>query len=91
MTDKANTTKAQPEKPEGEGTKLAQVENPAKLTDKKIKDITKDDGTDEPENSANKDAAETLKKDRAEAKGKGDEDKEGQRAYFSGQGGGQGI
>jgi hypothetical protein len=89
-TNKPNTTKAAPDQPEGEGTKLAQVENPAKLTDKEIKRISGDDGSDDPENTANADAAEAMKQDRAEAKGK-DDDHDGERGYFAGQGGAQGI
>ena len=49
-------------------SKLAEVEHPRKLTDAKIKEISGDDGSDDPENSANKDVAEGLKKDRAAAK-----------------------
>lgn len=53
-------------------TKLAEVPDPAKVTDAKIQEITADDGTDTAENSANADAAETLKTQRKEAK-KGDD------------------
>lgn len=48
--------------------KLAEVNEPRKLTDEKVKEISGDDGTDEPENSANKDVAEQLKQARADAK-----------------------
>lgn len=48
--------------------KLVEVANPAKLTNAKIQEISKDDGTDNPENSANKDVAEQLKQSRADAK-----------------------
>lgn len=89
-TTKPTTTKATPDAPEGEGTKLAQVADPAKLTDKKIKEISGDDGSEDPENAANRDAAEAMKQNRAEAKGRGDED-DGERRYFGGQGGAQGL
>jgi hypothetical protein len=52
--------------------KLAEVQNPAKLTDAKIQEISGDDGSDDPENSANKDVAEGLKEQRSAAKKKGD-------------------
>ena len=47
---------------------LAEVPNPAKLTDAKIKEISADDGTDTAENSANRDVANQLKEQRATAK-----------------------
>lgn len=88
MANKPTNTKAAPDKPADEqGTKLAQVDNPAKLTDAKIKEISGDDGSDDAENSANKDAAEAMKQDRAEAKGNDTDD----RSYFGGQGGAAGI
>lgn len=90
MTNKPTNTKANPDQPEGEGTKLAEVQNPAKLTDKKIKEISGDDGSDDAENSANKDAAEAMKQDRKAAKAK-DDGNGGQDTYFAGQGGAQGI
>jgi len=70
-------------------TKLAEVEHPEKLTDAKIQEISGDDGTDEAENSANKDVAEALRQDRAEAKAaaKGDTP---ERGYFHGHGGAAG-
>lgn len=49
---------------------LAAVNNPAKLTDAKIKEIAADDGTDSDENSANRQVTEALKADRAQAKTK---------------------
>lgn len=48
--------------------KLAEVQQPAKLTNAKIAEISGDDGTDEAENSANKDVAEQLRQERADAK-----------------------
>lgn len=48
--------------------KLAEVNDPKKLTDAKIQEISGDDGSDDPENSANKDVAEQLKQERAAAK-----------------------
>lgn len=86
-TTKPTTTKAASAKPDTaeQGTKLAQVNDPAKLTDAKIKEITADDGSDDAENTANKDAAETLKQAKSEAKGD-----EPVRGYFHGQGGGAG-
>lgn len=47
---------------------VAEVQEPRKLTDEKIKEISGDDGTDTAENSANKDVAEGLKEARADAK-----------------------
>lgn len=92
MTNTPNTTKPADKPEDGEGTKLAQVQNPAKLTDAKIKDISGDDGSDEAENSANKDVAEKLKEDRKEAKAKKPvRDDDGETGYFAGQGGAQGI
>lgn len=49
-------------------TKLAEVNDPKKLTDAKIQEISGDDGSDDPENSANKDVAEQLRQERADAK-----------------------
>lgn len=87
-TNKPATTKAAPDAPEGEGTKLAQVNNPATLTDAKIDEIAgKHDDPTDPEQTANVDAAETLEKNRDAAKHPGDDD----RAYFGGQGGAAGI
>lgn len=48
--------------------KLAEVNDPAKLTTAKIQEISGDDGTDTAENSANKDVAEGLKQAKADAK-----------------------
>ena len=89
MTSKAGTTKAAASKPDTDeqGTKLAQVNDPAKLTAKKIDEIAKDDGTNEPENAANADAAQHLKETRDEAKKPDD----GGVGYFGGQGGGAGL
>ena len=49
-------------------TSLAEVQEPRKLTDEKIAEISGDDGSDTAENSANKDVAEGLKEARADAK-----------------------
>lgn len=88
MTSKPTNTKAAADKPADEqGTKLADVPNPAKLTDAKIREISGDDGSDDAENSANKDAAEAMKQDRAAAKDKDNTD----RSYFGGQGGATGL
>jgi hypothetical protein len=95
MTNKTNktntpaTTKAAPDKPaDGEGTKLAQVPNPAKLTDAKINEIAgKHSDPTDPEQTANVDAAETLEQNRDDAKSKDDPE----RGYFHGQGGAAGI
>jgi hypothetical protein len=57
--------------------KLAEVPDPAKLTEAKIKEISGDDGSDDAENSANKDVAEGLKEDKALAK-KGEKREPGQ-------------
>jgi hypothetical protein len=95
-TNKPMTTKPAPAKADeaktGDEThtKLADVQDPAKLTDAKIAAISGDDGSDDAENSANKDAAEAMKRDRDAAKGK-DTDEDGDRAYFGGQGGAAGI
>jgi hypothetical protein len=67
-------------------TKLAEVQRPADLTDAKIREISGDDGSDDAENSANKDVSEALKQERAEAKGD-----EPDRGYFGGQGGAAGL
>jgi hypothetical protein len=91
MAKTPTNTKASPDQPEGEGTKLAQVENPAKLKDSEIKEISGDDGSDDPENAANADAADAMKQDRHDAKTKGDDDENGERTYFGGQGGAGGI
>jgi hypothetical protein len=92
MTTKKNTpatTKAAPDKPaDGEGTKLAQVTDPAKLTDAKITEIAGEHSDpDDPEQSANVDAAETIEQNRADAKS----NDEPERGYFHGQGGAAGI
>lgn len=50
------------------GAKLAEVQNPAKLTEKKIDEISGDDGSDDAENKANKDVADGLREDKALAK-----------------------
>jgi hypothetical protein len=91
MTTKKNkptTTKAAPKAPEGDGTKLAQVTDPAKLTPAKINEIAggHSDPTD-PEQSANVDAAEALEQAKADAKS----DAEPERGYFHGHGGAAGI
>jgi hypothetical protein len=92
-TSKPQTTKAAPAKAveartgDETHTKLADVQNPAKLTNAKIKEISGDDGSDDAENSANKDVAEALKQERAEAKDPDDTD----RGYFRGQGGASGV
>ncbi len=52
----------------GRKARLAEVQNPAKLTDAKIQEISGDDGSDDPENAANRDVAEGLKEARTEAK-----------------------
>lgn len=77
-----NTTK-----PTGDAkTTLAHVPAPEKLTDGQIKDISGDDGSERPENTANSDAAEALRQDKAETKGKDTE-----RSYFHGHGGAAGV
>lgn len=48
-------------------TKLAEVNNPKDLTSEKIQEISGDDGSDDAENSANRDVAEQLKEQKAEA------------------------
>jgi len=71
MTKTPETTKAPATRSndtEEDVTKLAHVPDPAKLSDKKIKEISGDDGTDDPENAANQDVAETLKNNRDAAK-----------------------
>lgn len=69
-------------------TKLAQVENPAKVTKADIDEIAgKDRDPNKPEESANADVAKTLEDNKAAAKSKDDED----RGYFGGQGGAAGI
>lgn len=81
------TTKAAPLAPEGEGTKLAKVNDPAKLTNAKIDEIAgKHDDPTDPEQTANVDVAETLEQNRDDAKHPNDD-----RAYFGGQGGAAGI
>lgn len=97
MTKKTpETTKAPAERTDAAGnktsepvTKLVEIEHPEKLTNAEIKGISGDDGTDEAENSANRDVAEGLRKDRAEAKAsaKGDTP---ERGYFHGHGGAAG-
>jgi hypothetical protein len=88
-TNKPATTKAAPDKPaDGESTKLAQVTDPAKLTDAKITEIAGKHGDpSDPEQAANVDAAETLEQNRDDAKSKD----EPERGYFHGQGGAAGI
>lgn len=73
-----NTTK-----PKGDDrTTLAQVPAPEKLTEGDIKDISADDGSERPSNTANSDVADALRQDKAEAKGK-----EPERPYHHGHGG----
>jgi hypothetical protein len=89
---KTTTTKAAPAKaPEAKTgdethTKLADVQRPAELTDAKIKEISGDDGSNDAENSANKDVTEALKQKREDAK-----DPDADRGYFHGQGGAAGV
>lgn len=86
------TTKAAPVTPaevkQEPVTKLADVNDPAKLTDTKIDEIAGEhsDPTD-PEQAANIDVAEALEAERDEAKS----DDEPVRGYFHGQGGAAGI
>lgn len=93
MTTKKQTpasTKAMPADAipaDQDGTRLAHVDDPATLTPGDIDDIAKDDGTDTAENSANADAAETLKQAKADAKTAD----EPARGYFHGQGGAVGL
>jgi hypothetical protein len=61
-TDAAGNTSDQPV------TKLAEVNDPAKLTEAKIAEISGDDGTNDRENSANQDVADHLRDTKAEAK-----------------------
>jgi hypothetical protein len=92
VTKKTPTsTKAPAQRTDAAGNKtdqdvatLAEVPNPAKVTDAQIQDITKDDGTDLPHNTANADAAETLKQNRDDAKS----DEQPRNAAFHGNGGG---
>lgn len=92
MTKKTETTKAPTERTDAHGdhseervTELAHVDEPAKLTEAQIKDITADDGTESAENTANSDAADHLRDTKAEAKGNDTE-----RSYYHGHGGGAG-
>lgn len=63
---------------------LVEVDDPAKLTNKDINDLTGDGLKDE--DGPNRDAADALKKSRDEAKS----GEEPERGYFHGQGGGAG-
>jgi hypothetical protein len=72
MADKTENTKAAPVREDEQPvTKLARVNDPAKLTKGKIDEIAGEhsDETD-PEQAANVDVAETLEKNRADAKSK---------------------
>lgn len=89
---KTEATKAPAQRTDASGnqtdqpvTKLAEVNDPAHLTDAKIQEISGDDGTNEAHNTANQDVAEHLEDTKAEAKG---EDTE--RGYYHGHGGGVG-
>ncbi len=47
-----------------------ELTNPAKLTNTEIKELSQDDGSDGDHNKANADAADNLKKEKADAKAK---------------------
>lgn len=90
-TNKAQTAKTGDKpvaEPQGDGTKLATVADPAKVTTAKIDEIAGEhsDETD-PEQSANVDVADTLKHNKADAKAAD----EPVPTYFHGQGGAAGI
>lgn len=91
MPRKANTTAAPDERNDNTDepvTKLAQVDNPAKITNDRIEEIAGEHGDEsDPEQSANADVADALKQAKAEAKSKD----ETTPSYFHGQGGAAGI